>query len=101
MEVLISKSNRKDKRLKAMFENKTIHFGYDKGKTFVDHNDKELKNAWLARHKVNSDFDNIETAGSLAKNILELGIVPWNKALIHLSKRECLSHEGRSTSSTQ
>ena len=82
MEVLISKSNRKQKRLKAMFENKTIHFGYDKGKTFVDHNDKELKNAWLARHKVNSDFDNIETTGSLAKNIL------WNKPSISSAVRD-------------
>ena len=82
MEVLISKSNRKGKRLKAMFENKTIHFGYDKGKTFVDHNDKELKNAWLARHKVNSDFDNTETAGSLAKNIL------WNKPSISSAVRD-------------
>ena len=82
MEVLISKSNRKDKRLKAVFDNKTTHFGYDKGKSFVDHNDKEIKEAWLARHKVKSDFDNMETAGSLAKNIL------WNKTSIGASVRD-------------
>ena len=75
-EVVITKSNRKDKRLKATFENKTIHFGYDKGKTFVDHNNKEVKKAWLARHRVKSDFDNIESAGSLAKNVL------WNETSI-------------------
>ena len=82
MEVLISKSDRKDKRLKAVFDNKTIHFGYDKGKSFVDHNDKEIKGAWLARHKVKSDFGNIETAGSLAKNIL------WNKPSISSAVRD-------------
>ena len=71
-----------------MFENKTTHFGYDKGKTFVDHNDKELKNAWLARHKVNSDFDNIETAGSLAKNIL------WNKPSINAALRDLNARQG-------
>ena len=82
MEVVISKSNRKDKRLKAVFDNKTIHFGYDKGKSFVDHNDKEIKQAWLARHRVKSDFDDIETAGSLAKNVL------WNKPTITSSLRD-------------
>ena len=75
-EVVITKSNRKDKRLKATFENKTIHFGYDQGKAFVDHNNKELKKAWLAGHRVTSDFSNIKSAGSLAKNIL------WNETSI-------------------
>ena len=75
-EVVITKSNRKDKRLKATFENKTIYFGYDQGKTFVDHNNKELKKAWLARHTVTSDFSKMESAGSLAKNIL------WNETSI-------------------
>ena len=75
-EVVITKSNRKDKRLKATFENKTIHFGYDKGKAFVDHNNKELKEAWIARHKVRGDFYNLEEPSGLAKGIL------WNKSNI-------------------
>ena len=89
MEVVISKSNRKDKRLKAVFDNKTIHFGYDKGKSFVDHKDKEIKEAWLARHEVKSDFDKIETAGSLAKNIL------WNKTSVTASLRDLNARQGK------
>ena len=82
MEVVITKSNRKDKRLKATFQNKTTHFGLDTGKTFVDHKNEEIKKAWLARHKVKSDFDDIESAGSLAKNIL------WNKKTITAAVRD-------------
>ena len=48
MEVVITKSNRKDKRLKATFQNKTTHFGLDTGKTFVDHKNEEMtKHGWL------------------------------------------------------
>jgi hypothetical protein len=73
MEVVISNSNRPDKRLKAKFENKTVHFGSRGGSTFIDHKDQEIKNAWEARHKVNENWGDYRTAGSLAKNIL------WNK----------------------
>jgi hypothetical protein len=73
MEVVISNSNRPDKRLKAKFENKTVHFGSKDGSTFIDHKDKKIKDAWEARHKVNENWGDYRTAGSLAKNIL------WNK----------------------
>ena len=73
MEVVISNSNRPDKRLKANFENKTVHFGSRGGSTFIDHKDQKIKDAWEARHKVNENWGDYRTAGSLAKNIL------WNK----------------------
>ena len=85
MEVVISKSPKKDKRLQAKFETRTIHFGQAGGQTFVDHKDDVLKKAWIARHKVNGTFDNMETASGLAKGIL------WNKSnmktsINHLNK---------------
>ena len=85
MEVAISRSSKKDKRLKAKFENKTVHFGSRGGararasargrspRTFIDHKDQKIKDAWEARHKVNENWGDYRTAGSLAKNIL------WNK----------------------
>ena len=74
MEVVISKSPKKDKRLQAKFENRTIHFGQAGGQTFVDHQNENLKKAWIARHKVRGNFDNMETPSGLAKGIL------WNKS---------------------
>ena len=79
MEVVITSSNRPDKRLQAKFENKTVHFGSKDGRTFIDHKDRKVKDAWIARHKVRENWGDYRTAGSLAKNIL------WNKRSIKAS----------------
>lgn len=51
IEGTITLSNIKGKRFKITLENgKTIHFGSDKGKTFLDHKDEQKKKAWQARH---------------------------------------------------
>ena len=69
MNVQISDSNRKDKRLQAKFDDKTVHFGARGGETFVDHGDQAKKEAWrrqtLARHKARGA--DLQTAGALAK----------------------------------
>ena len=82
MEVVISSSNKPEKRLKAKFENKTVHFGSKDGSTFVDHKDQKTKKAWEARHKVNENWTDYDTAGSLAKNIL------WNKKTMQASVQD-------------
>ena len=88
VKVDIKKSTRDDKRYMATFYNtdgskSTTHFGYaDKnktGSTFIDHKNKDKKEAWLARHKVRGDFNNYKSASSLAKNIL------WNKSTLTAS----------------
>ena len=43
-------SNRKNKRLKVLYDGKTIHFGSATGKTFIDHKDEQKRKAWYARH---------------------------------------------------
>ena len=73
MDVVISRSPKDEKRLQAKFESKTIHFGQAGGQAFVDHQDQTKKSAWIARHKVRGNFQNLQTASGLAKNIL------WNK----------------------
>ena len=73
MGVVVSKSEKPNKRLKATFPNKNVHFGSKKGSTFVDHGNADTKVAWEARHRVKENWTDWDTAGALAKNIL------WNK----------------------
>ena len=72
-EVLIKKSPKPDKRLLAQFPTKKVHFGAKGGSTFVDHKNTQTKKAWEARHRVNENWNDFDTAGALSKHIL------WNK----------------------
>jgi hypothetical protein len=97
MEVIIKLSDRPDKRYMAVFYDKnkkvkTTHFGYaitgvteggikKYGSTYIDHKNDTLKEAYIARHKVNEDFSDYMSAGSLARFIL------WEKK----SLREAIS----------
>ena len=80
--VVITKSSRQDKRLKANFGNKTVHFGSKSGSTFVDHGNEKTKKAWEARHKVNENWRDYDSAGALAKHVL------WNKSSMKASVRD-------------
>ena len=74
MTLVITKSDKTDKRYKAVFDGKkTIHFGSKGGSTFLEHKDEAKKKAYLARHKVNEDWTTPYNAGSLSRWIL------WNK----------------------
>ena len=44
------KSCMKNKRYYVIYNNKTINFGSDVGRTFIDHNNIDKKKAWYARH---------------------------------------------------
>jgi hypothetical protein len=43
-------STRKNKRLMVVYRGHRIHFGSKTGKTFIDHQNKDLRRAWYARH---------------------------------------------------
>tara|TARA_R110002126_G_scaffold283163_1_gene432290 strand:- start:1113 stop:1412 length:300 start_codon:yes stop_codon:yes gene_type:complete len=81
VKVEILKSNRNDKRFVAIFYDsdnkkiKTTHFGLKNPKigTFIDHQNKEMKQNYLKRHIKNEKWNDFETAGSLSRFIL------WNK----------------------
>jgi len=84
MKVVISKSDRPEKRLKAVFTDdskkvKTIHFGFKGGSTYIDHGNDKKKDAYIARHRVNENFNDPMTAGALARWIL------WNKKTLSAS----------------
>lgn len=82
----VKPSTNKNKKLTATFDvngkKKEVSFGSAPNKDFTIYSkeDKKLaeqkKKAYIARHKVNENFNNPLTAGSLAKNIL------WNKPTI-------------------
>ena len=80
--VEISRSSRKDKRFKAAFGGRAVHFGSKSGSTFIDHKDEKKKAAWEARHRVNEDWSDYDTAGALAKHLL------WNKRSMKAAVRD-------------
>ena len=76
MDVVISKSERSGKKMKAVIDGKkTVHFGASGYQDFTTHNDPKRRDNYIARHKKNEDFgiSGVKTAGFWAKNIL------WNK----------------------
>jgi len=79
--VSITKSDREGKKLKALFSDpkKTVHFGQEGSKTYIDHNDDAKKSAYLARHEPNETWSDPTTAGSLSRYIL------WNKKTLKAS----------------
>ena len=85
----IGKSTRAGKKMMAVFEKdgktKTIHFGatgYDDYTTTPVGEREKKKEDYIARHKVNENFNDPDTAGSLARWIL------WNKPTIKASIRD-------------
>ena len=74
MNIIITKSTRKDKKNMAIINNnKTIHFGATGYEDFTTHKDEKRKQNYITRHKKNENWTNPTTAGFYAKNIL------WNK----------------------
>jgi len=78
--MIISKSSRQDKKLKAVIDNsKTIHVGASGYADFTTHKDEKRKHNYISRHKKNENWSDPTTSGFYAKNIL------WNKSSIQAS----------------
>ena len=76
MDVVISKSDNKNKKYKAVIDNKkTIHFGAKGYEDFTTHKDKDRKQRYIDRHKKREDWgaSGVDTAGFYSKHVL------WNK----------------------
>ena len=83
--VVITKSNKPDKKLKATInETKTVHFGAAGMSDYTKHKDSERKQRYIQRHKANENWgaSGVTTAGFYSKNIL------WNKSTIQASIRD-------------
>ncbi len=86
MNIIISKSNRQDKKYMAIIDNKkTVHFGasgYSDFTTFDKEIRDDKKRNYITRHKKNENWTNPTTAGFYAKNIL------WNKPTVQASIKD-------------
>ena len=60
-------------------ERKHVYFGQKGSSTYIDHKDDKKKDAYIARHKVNENFNNPLSSGSLSRYIL------WNKTTLSAS----------------
>ena len=87
MEVIITKSKKKDKKFDAIIDGKkTISFGAKGYSDFTQHKDPERKQRYLNRHKKNENWSDPKTAGFYATNIL------WNKQSIKSSVADINKH---------
>ena len=69
--MLIQKSTRSGKRFMATYANgKVVHFGQAGGSTYIDHGDKALRSAYLARHAKRENWDDPYSAGALSRWLL-------------------------------
>ena len=79
MEITISKSDKKDKKFKAIVKDndskKTIHFGQFGASDMTKHGDEKRKERYIARHQKNENWtkSGIHTAGFYSKHLL------WNE----------------------
>jgi hypothetical protein len=74
MEIIVKKSSNPNKKYMSIIDGKkTIHFGQAGASDFTIHNDSERKQRYINRHKKREYWDNPQTAGFWAKNLL------WNK----------------------
>ena len=72
--VKIVPSTRQDKRMMAVFKDgekeRTTHFGFRGGSTYIDNKSQQKRAAYIARHRVNENFNDPDSAGALARWIL-------------------------------
>lgn len=76
MEIIISNSDRPNKKYKVVIDDKkTIHFGQKGASDYTIHKNDDRKERYINRHKKREDWNKsgIETAGFWSKNLL------WNK----------------------
>ncbi len=67
----VVKSNRIDKKFKAIFSNgKKVHFGSKFGSTFLDHRYLITRFNYLKRHQVNEDWSDSFSPGALSAYLL-------------------------------
>ncbi len=84
---ILSKSTNKNKKLMIKTPNKLIHFGSIGFSDFTIHKDPERRQRYILRHQKNENWNNLDTAGFWAKEIL-WGISPdINKCIKYIEHK--------------
>ena len=82
IEVVLTKSHKPDKKMKAVINGKkTVHFGAKGMSDYTKHHDDERKQRYIDRHKKRENWGTTgyESAGFYAKHVL------WNKKTLRAS----------------
>ncbi len=81
MRIQISTSTRADKKLMAVANGKTVHFGQKGASDYTLHKDAARKDAYIARHASTENWtrSGMLTPGFLSKHLL------WNKPTLAAS----------------
>jgi len=79
MIILLSKSDKLNKKYRVLIGNKTINFGDSAYQDYTQHNDLHRKDLYLDRHKSREDWNDILTAGFWSRWLL------WNRKSISKS----------------
>ena len=86
----VEKSNRKNKRFVAIFDDgDKIHFGFKGGSTYIDHKDKEKRKNYIARHEVNEKqfYNDPKRPATLSRFILWGEATNLNQAIKDYEKK--------------
>ena len=78
MNVIIKPSDKTNKKIMAVLNNKNIHFGDSRYSDYTQHKDTERKKAYLSRHK-HDNYTDPNYPGFYATNLL------WNKPTLKQS----------------
>ena len=73
---VLKKSSLPDQKYDAFIEGKKVSFGASGYSDFTQHKDSERKQRYIARHRVNQNWNDLMTAGAWSKHLL------WNKPTI-------------------
>ena len=81
MRIEIAKSTRSDKKLMAVANGKTVHFGQKGASDYTLHKDAARKDSYIARHATTEDWtrSGMLTPGFLSRHLL------WNKPTLAAS----------------
>lgn len=84
MNILLSKSSRKDKKFMVEVDGRKIHFGAKGYSDYTKHKDEKRMKRYLARHKPRENWQKsgIDTAGFWSRWIL------WNKPSLNASIKD-------------
>ena len=81
MNIVITPSDKTNKKNMAVLDKRTIHFGDSRYSDYTKHKDTERKKAYLSRHK-KDNFNNINYASFYSTNLL------WNKPTLKESIKD-------------
>ena len=86
MIILLSKSDKLNKKYSVLVDNKTIYFGDSAYQDYTQTNDLHRKDLYLDRHKSREDWNDPLTAGFWSRWLL------WNKKSISKSIKDIEKH---------